>query len=465
MNKKRAKFDQLWIRVFTAAFLLIFTLVAGCSGQAILDTVFPSGSTSEGTEMQAENTAELTDGASTDETETPAISVTEQPTAEVGDFTIAQSEILVWVPEEFTTLEESEASLLLQQQIDDFERENPGVVVNVRVKSSSGTSGILNSLKNTKTAAPSALPQVILLTQADMESAAEQQLILPVEEYSHEINPAIYYSYAHEISNSNGVIYGFPFVGDALVGIATGDIANVNFASWDDLRAERTLLYFAANYPQARLFISQYLSAGGSMVDEQGITTFSDEILLQVLEEFNLNVDSNIFSNSFNTLNTSDDVWAIMQAGETEWVINWASKALQSDSVGYQIFQIPSLGTEAYASATGWVWSVVNTESEIAEIVPMFIEYLSEPQFLAEYSQAIGYLPVMPDSLALYEDDGSLNQLSNILISAHTFPENDLILELGPIFRDATLMVLNQQNTLEEIVETARNQLEALQTK
>ena len=189
------------------------------------------------------------------------------------------------------------------------------------------------------------------------------------------------------------------------------------------------------------------------------------ENMQMVLEVFDENLQNKTFLADFSSLNTSEDVWNAFLSGQTEWIINWASRGLKSDVEGLKIFQLPSLGKEPYVSATGWVWSIVNNDAGIPELGPQFIEFLSDPVFLADYSQAAGYLPVMPNSLSLYEDDGSLNQISNILIAAHTFPENDLILEIGPIFRDATLSVLNQTSTIEEIIVAAQQQLEALQTK
>ena len=462
MNRKNSHFDQLWIRTFSAAILLIFIFFAGCSGEAIFDTIFPTNSDSSTSEIDGTST-ELT----TEDTTAPIEQTTPiQPTPEVTqEFTIEQNELVVWVPEEFSILVDTEASAILQQRIEEFERQNPGIVVVVRVKASSGSGGILDSLRNTKVAATNALPQIALLSRTDMEDAVEQGLLLPVEEYFHDSNPSTYFSYAHEISQLDGIVYGFPFAGDALVGIASADFSNLEFTSWDDVRAKKIPLYFAANSPQATFFISQYQSTNGLLVDEQGHASFTSENLMLVLDSFDQNAQKRIFQENFSTLNTNEDVWALLQNGDVKWEINWYSTALQSDLSGLQIFQIPSLGSEPYVSAKGWLWTIVNTDTEVAEIVPEFIAFFSDPQFLASFSQAAGYLPVLPTSLAFYENGDSFESLNAILTAAHALPENGLIVELGPVFRDATLMVLSQDYSLQEIIETTQRQIEALQTK
>jgi ABC-type glycerol-3-phosphate transport system substrate-binding protein len=462
MNRKNSHFDQLWIRTFSAVILLIFIFFAGCSGEAIFDTIFPTNSDSSTSEIDETSTELTTEDATISVEQTTPI----QPTPEVTqEFTIEQNELVVWVPEEFSILVDTEASAILQQRIEEFERQNPGIVVVVRVKASSGSGGILDSLRNTKVAATNALPQIALLSRTDMEDAVEQGLLLPVEEYFHDSNPSTYFSYAYEISQLDGIVYGFPFAGDALVGIASADFSNLEFTSWDDIRAKKIPLYFAANSPQAIFFISQYQSTNGLLVDEQGHASFTSENLMIVLDSFDQNAQKQIFQENFSTLNTNEDVWALLQNGDVKWEINWYSKALQSTISGLQVFQIPSLGSEPYVLAKGWLWTIVNTDTEVAEIVPEFIAFFSDPQFLASFSQAAGYLPVLPTSLALYENGDSFESLNAILTAAHALPENGLIVELGPVFRDATLMVLSQDYSLQEIIETTQRQIEALQTK
>ncbi|GEM_PF-552823 len=471
MNKRNVFLDQFWIRIFSAVIFIAFLFFAGCSGDEIVNAIFPDQTTEiEGTSTVVDETESESASLSTEEESTAEAATTETTevlaTADAAqEFTVEQSELVVWVPEEFSILEESSASLIFQQRIEEFERQNPGTVIVVRVKASSGSGGILDSLRNTKAAATTALPQIALLSRADMEDAVAQALLLPVEEFFHDNDPFTYFPYAHEISELNGIMYGFPFAGDALVGIANDDFSDLQVTSWDEIRAKKIPLYFAANSPQATFFISQYQSTNGLLADEQGHASFTSENLMTVLDSFDQNIRNRIFQENFNTLNTNEDVWTLLQNGDIKWEINWYSKAMQSDLSGLQVFQIPSLGSEPYVSAKGWLWTVVNTDAEVAEIVPEFIAFFSDPQFLSSFSQAAGYLPVLPASLSLYENADLFDQMNAILTAAHALPENGLILELGPVFRDATLMVLSQDYAMEEIIETTQSQIEALQTK
>ncbi len=468
MNKRSSFFDQRWIRIFAAVIFLVFIFFAGCSGNEIFKTIFPNRIA----EGEATNTAVKieTTPLSTEEINTIQETAAEETTVKATatatqEFSIEQKELVVWIPQEFSILEESSASMIFQQRIEEFERQNPGVVIVVRVKASNGSGGILDSLRNTKAAAISALPEVALLSRADMEDAVGLSLLLPMEDFFHNDNASSFFPYANEMAEIDGVSYGFPFVGDAMVGIADSSFSDLNFTSWDEMRAKRIPLFFAANSPQATFFFSQYLSTGGTLLDDQGHASFTDGNFLMVLDSFEQNIHDKIFQESFNTLNTNDDVWMSLENGNAKWEVNWYSKAMQSDLSGLQIFQIPSLGENSYTSAKGWLWTIINRDEDVDEVVPEFISFFSDPQFLADFTRAAGYLPVLPASLNLYENTEMIDRLNNILNAAHTLPKNELVLELGPIFRDTTLMVLSQDHSNEEILETAQSQIEALQTK
>ncbi len=472
MNKRSVFLDHFWIRIFSAVIFIAFLFFAGCSGNEIFNAIFPDRTTEveETGTVMAEETDTENPLISTEETGTAEVIATattaaSEIAAETQEFTVEQSELVVWVPEEFSILEETSASIIFQQRIEEFERENPGIVVVVRVKASNGSGSILDSLRNTKAAATTALPQVALLSRADMEDAVSLGLLLPIEDFFSSENPTTYFQFAHEIAELDGIRFGLPFAGDALVGIANSSFSDLDFASWDEVRAKKVPLYFAANSPQATFFISQYLSTGGKLLDEQGHASFTDENLLTVLDSFEQSVRDKIYQEDFSTLNTGEDVWSLLEDGTAKWEINWYSKVNQSDLSGLQVFQIPSAGEESYTSAKGWLWVIVNKEEDVDETVTGFITFFSDAQFLADFTQASGYLPVLPASLNLYEDADMVERLSNILAAAHALPENELVLELGPVFRDTTLMVLSQDYTNQEILATTQSQIEALQTK
>ncbi len=472
MNKRSVFLDHFWIRIFSAVIFIAFLFFAGCSGNEIFNAIFPDRTkeveetgTVMAEETDTENPLISTEETGTAEVIATATTAASETAAETQEFTVEQSELVVWVPEEFSILEETSASIIFQQRIEEFERENPGIVVVVRVKASNGSGSILDSLRNTKAAATTALPQVALLSRADMEDAVSLGLLLPIEDFFSSENPTTYFQFAHEIAELDGIRFGLPFAGDALVGIANSSFSDLDFASWDEVRVKKVPLYFAANSPQATFFISQYLSTGGKLLDEQGHASFTDENLLTVLDSFEQSVRDKIYQEDFSTLNTGEDVWSLLEDGTAKWEINWYSKVKQSDLSGLQVFQIPSAGEESYTSAKGWLWVIVNKEEDVDETVTGFITFFSDAQFLADFTQASGYLPVLPASLNLYEDADMVERLSNILAAAHALPENELVLELGPVFRDTTLMVLSQDYTNQEILATTQSQIEALQTK
>ena len=66
----------------------------------------------------------------------------------------------------------SPAGNLLRARLDDFMQAHPEIVVDVRVKSSSGPGSLLEALTSTNAAAPAAVPGLIALNRSDLEAAA-----------------------------------------------------------------------------------------------------------------------------------------------------------------------------------------------------------------------------------------------------------------------------------------------------
>ena len=153
-------------RGWLTAVLLVMLLVTACEGLPIeidlpwLDTPVPT----EETEMPA--------GLS--ETPTPAASEPEPTlTAETG-----VGKLIVWLPPELSPHEESLAGYLLQEKLNNFAHENKVEIV-VRVKAQTGSGSLTDALTAANLAAPTILPDLIVLSVTDLQLAAKRDLIYP----------------------------------------------------------------------------------------------------------------------------------------------------------------------------------------------------------------------------------------------------------------------------------------------
>ncbi|MGW8251686.1 MAG: hypothetical protein ACWGO1_13655, partial [Anaerolineales bacterium] len=69
-------------------------------------------------------------------------------------------------------------------------------------------------------------------------------------------------------------------------------------------------------------------------------------------------------------------------------------------------------------------------------------EFLSEGDFLASWTTALGYLPTRPSALANWNTAALRTLAAEIVTSAQLIPASDVLNSLSPLLQKATLDVL-----------------------
>lgn len=452
MNEKKLGNNQQVIRNLAAVLIMVVILLASCQGESFLRTVFPGEATDEVALSQA--------------TITPTVNDPEQVdiAPENEQSSTAKQVLRIWVPPQFSPFGETPAAELISEQWLAFEAQNPQIKIEVRVKAVSGKGNLLETLTNASVAAPDTIPALIAFPRMDMETAISRGLLFPISSYSTEIDTSDWYEYAREIALYKNVPYGLPFAGDALVVLADPTTRLQGLDSWEDFRKQAQSLIFPADDPEALLGLHIYLSAQGKLQDQQGHPILQEDILLQVLEVIQLNTSRRVFLNDFSQFQSFDQVWQAFQENPTGTVATWSSNYLPVAD-DYNIGLLPSLSEQPYILARGWIWCLADNDPRIAEQALKLAEFLVDEEFIAKWSQDIGYLPVRPSSLAAWQENPDLNIISKIVIAAHSRPDNELISQMGPIFRDAIKSVLSQEKTGEAATLAAISQIEAINSK
>jgi ABC-type glycerol-3-phosphate transport system substrate-binding protein len=74
-------------------------------------------------------------------------------------------------------------------------------------------------------------------------------------------------------------------------------------------------------------------------------------------------------------------------------------------------------------------------------------EYITDGEFLAEWSQASGYLPPRKSALEGWTNVALRVLVERIILSARIIPPNDVMAAIGPALSQATVDVLKQQSS------------------
>lgn len=362
-------------------------------------------------------------------TSTPLPVTTDTPPAKPES-----SSLRIWLPAQFDPAAESPAAELLSQRLAEFEAQHPELKIEVRLKSAEAEGDLLNALSITSAAALGALPDLILLSRSEMEAAATAGFIHPMNELSTLLDDPNWYSYAEQLGRIQTTAYGLPFMGDALVLVFYPELGQL--LTWEDVLASEGHIVFPAADPQALIGLSLYASAGGEVVDAQGLPALDPATLTRVLSLVQEGLTKEIFPASLANVTTEGQTLQIYRSGQANKALVWFMSYRPSEDGA--VTPLPGLRESPFSYATGWVWAVAGEDAEKQQLAVELAEFLVNEDFLAAWTHATGYLPTRPSIVR----QGDRN-LTAILESAHPLPSSDVLAVVGPLMQEALTRVLN----------------------
>jgi multiple sugar transport system substrate-binding protein len=427
-------------------FALFLLLALGLSGCANLPTILA-------TPQPATASAEAP---------TPALTAT-SPALPV---TVDGPRVLrLWLPAQFNPAAETQAAVIMQSRLDEFLNRRPGLQIEIRIKPDAGTGGLLDGLVVTAAAAPQVLPDLVALSRTDLESAALQGLLHPLDGLTLALDDPDWYPYAFQLAHIQNTIYGIPFAGDGLMLVGYADPLP---RKWDELD-DGTFLFPAAS-PQAYVSMALYLSAGGNLINEQGRPMLDEDVMAEVLSFYaKMAAQENL---SYTVVSIQDDaaVWQAFKEQRANLVATWTSRYLAEDSIDALLGPLPGLqptllvdGEGNFAGsvslARGYAWALAGSNLENQALAVELAEFLSAGDFLTEWTKAARVLPTRPTVLSSWEDTRLRLELTQVADSAQLIPGNDLTDAIGPLFEKAIAAVLTAEKTPSEAATEAVTQL------
>jgi multiple sugar transport system substrate-binding protein len=365
----------------------------------------------------------------------------------------------VWVPPQFDPNAGTPAGEMFKARLLAFEDEHPGTQIKVRVKALDGPGGLLDSLVTASAAAPGALPDLVALSRPLLEKAALRGLVYSYDGLSTVLNQEDWYGYARDLAYLQQSTFGLPFAGDALVLVYQPQEEIEPPRTWNRVLEYPGALAFAASDPAALFTLAQYQSAGGKIQDEQGRPTLDAAILSEVLNIYTNALQAGRVSDRLAQFSTQEQVWNAFQEEQYTMAVTWASLPLIGKDT--DAILIPTPDGISYTLATGWAWAIASPQSQNRDLSAALAEYLVESDFLAQWSEAGGFLPPRAGALELWGEELPRSLVSDLSTSAQLIPPGDIISSLGPALQQSVLQVLRQEKTPTEAAQEAVNSLGA----
>ncbi|MCB2209282.1 extracellular solute-binding protein [bacterium] len=386
--------------------------------------------------QQPTATPTIAPGSGGEMTPTPEMTTTAEATPE------PVTSLTVWVSPEMDPTAETEASQLFAAQLALFSDLNDGLEIVVRVKAASGTGGLLDTLTATSAAAPEALPDLIALSRPDLETAALKSLIYPLDGMTTLPDDADWYGFTREMALLQGSTFGLPYAADALVLAYRPELLPDMPGSWEDLIEQEQVLAFPADNDQALFTLALYQAEGGLIQDNQRRPVLALEPLTNVFRLYQAGVQSGAFPDWLNQYQTLGQVWSSYREGQSDLAIAWLSNYLKDLPGDTDVATLLPMSAGAVSLGTGMSWTVATAVPTRQTLAVQLAEFLVQPEFLAEWSAAAGYIPPRPSALESWADQGLRNTVGQVAMMTRLRPTNDLITSLGPILREGTRQIL-----------------------
>ncbi len=438
MKKKTHSWLRHLALLLTATVLLLLT---GC--EAILNLDFPweepAGVPTKTPVLPTPTATKFPTPIKVDQTPTPTVEPRE-------------TRLVLWLPPEFDPNADNDAARLLKARLERFARNNR-IEIDVRLKNPSGSSNTIESLIATNGAAPDNLPAVTIMRRQELETAHTRGLVYSNDELAALAGSMDWYSFARESVSFEGQSYGLGLLGDPMVLTYQNKSELIPENNWFDLHLNFGRFGFAADDSQGRFLLLLYLAAGGETRDAQNHLILQEEPLTQALQVLKDLMNTRHLSNAVLEMQTPSQVWQGFANRSLDTAAMPASvvlKALVSTESGYPE---PAFTQPEFTLTESWAMALTNPSQGQQVLGLKLMSDLTEPAFLADWSEALAYIPARPTALGAWTNLSLKPALEKIMNVARLYPKDETINSLGPILRNATLMIVRDDASVEEALE------------
>lgn len=363
--------------------------------------------------------------------------------------------LIIWVPDDLVLRNKDVIITLIENQTNHFIDSHPEVSIDIRVKSISGPSNLMDSLQSTSLAAPEALPDIVLLRRSDMEVAALKGLLIPFDGVTDLLSANDWLPSIKQLAIIQGSIFGLPVVSDALV----------YFVEKDEIHQQNTFLVSKPllgylNDPSAAILMGLYLSAGGKLLDQDGRATLENLPLALALKEIEKGRRSGAFPPWIMDVKSQGDVFKYYQADRGQRMLAWYGDIPASARDVLAVEAIPGIDGRSASLADGWFWTMAQPKPENRQITVELIETLTDEIFLAEVARASGLIPVRLSPSVV--EDARLNQIAEITGDCQPIPDGLFLVTISPTMQEAVQnLFVNPALSVEEIARKAEEKIQA----
>ncbi len=406
------------------AALLAATLLVSCSGQAAGTTPAPGPESS------------------------PTFAPTTIPPTPTPS---PNGNLVLWLVPRFAPTTDNPAGALLLERLQAFEENHPGLIITTRIKQESGSGGVLETLQAATIAAPATLPDIVTLDVQMLDEAALENLIIPLDGLLPTPSAPSWYDFSLAASMIDGGHYGLPFAADGEVLAYNTGAYPAPPRAWSDLLDGPAQFMFPAGDTQAAFTINQYLAIGGAITSNAGSPMLEVGPLTEVFAFYEALNTADVLPLVSRQYSNAAETWSLLNSGKAVAALAPLSTFF---ATYYPIFTsavaLPSRTSAGSIFAETWSWAIVPGDPARQALAAELLQWLSDPEFLGPWTDALNMLPPSAGALAAWPDGSKASIASRLVTNAQTKPADEILDALGPPIQNAIVQVLLNVATPEE---------------
>ena len=429
--------------VYAAASVLVIMLVmAGCSVLSELNPIKPTSTPAVVSTPSGLVTATGTEPASSP---TPASDA---------------NHLILWLPPEFDPHSGTPAGDLLNERLDAFINAHPGLTIEVRIKAVNGPGGLLDSLATTSAAAPAAIPSLVALPRGELETAALKGLVYPWNELVKASTLADLYPYASSLGKVQGMTYGLPFAGDALVMVYRPNQVGYAPKSWTEYTSREYPVLFPAGDGQALITTQMLLSVSPEEHQPAELPPVDLENLKKAYLTLNEGTKNGTFPYWLAEYDSFEKGYQAFLENRSNYAVVWVSSVIHQLPENVAIAPLPAINVASFTLADGWMWAISDSSEERRQITTALAEFLMDPAFLASWTEAAHLLPTSQIILKQWQNQTDAGTINEVAASARIIPSNEFLSAISPILQQGTLGIVRGQINYLQALENSQKDLE-----
>jgi len=188
-----------------------------------------------------------------------------------------------WVPDILDPSSPATGASGLAAQVSRFDIASSGVAVGLQVKKGTGPGGLYDLLLTSHDVAPSVVPDLLVLNQDDLVSAAQEGLIQPLDD--HLPADSGYFPAALSAVSTEEGLWAFPYVAQAEQMAYSPVLTPTAPITWTSVLSQGLSLVLPGAPPDGLAgdaLLSMYVGEGGRVVDDRGQPALDRDALRQV---------------------------------------------------------------------------------------------------------------------------------------------------------------------------------------